>query len=224
MNKAFNSLSYAHDFPMTDIEKVRIAQVLSLFPQKSTILDLGCGDGYFMEVFRKDGHQVEGIEIAENAVKKARKKGFTVYDVSLMGKWSQLIKKKYDVVFGGEIIEHVFDTDLFLQEIRKVLKKNGVLVITTPNIAALGRRLMLLLGISPHIETTARQYDAGHIRYFTRAAMKQLLEENDFRVVSMQSSVINFNNQGTLFSRQAAQLFPSLGNNIIVQAVMDTSQ
>ena len=176
-------MRYATDFAMNNLEQIRVNQVLKSIPPRSSILDLGCGDGYIMEEFRKNGHQVEGIEIAENAIKKARKKGFTVYDLSLTEKWTRTLKRRYDVVFGGEIIEHIFDTDQFLQEIRKVLKPRGALILTTPNIASLARRILLLLGMSPLIEVTSRDYDAGHIRYFTRTTLKKLLEENGYEVL-----------------------------------------
>ncbi|MBP9691065.1 class I SAM-dependent methyltransferase [Candidatus Woesebacteria bacterium] len=218
MNKAFNSERYKDDFKLNNLEEVRVRILLSFLPTSSTILDLGCGDGFLMEVLQSAGHHVEGVEIAENAIKKARKKGFTVYDVSLVEKWAHVLKKKYAVVFGGEIIEHVFDTDQFLQEIRKVLKPHGMLILTTPNIASLARRVMLLLGMSPHIEVTARDYDAGHIRYFTRDTLKNLLEENGFEVLSLVSSAVNFSNNGMYYSTILATLFPSMGNNIIVCA------
>jgi len=219
MNKTFNSIRYADDFEMNSIEKIRMKKVLELIGSKSSkILDLGCGDGFIMEIFKKNGHKVEGIEIAKNAIMKARKKGFKVYDLSLIEKWSHEIDQKFDVVFCGEIIEHVFDTDLFLQEVRKVLKSNGSIIMTTPNIASLARRLMLLLGISPHTETTARKYDAGHIRYFTRSTLRKLLEENDFKNIFMASSVVNFANNGTFFSTFIAKLFPSFGNNTVLRA------
>lgn len=219
MNKRFNSLRYAEDFPLTPLEKIRMKTVLEFIgPRKKRILDLGCGDGYLMEIMKRHGHEVEGIEIAEGALKKARKKGFVVHDISLSEPWAHVCKKPYDIVFGGEIIEHVFDTDHLLKESSNVLKKGGKIILSTPNLGALGRRLMLLVGINPHIETTARTYDAGHVRYFMRSTLKKLLEENGFQVLSMTSSAINFNNQGTFYSEILAHLFPSWGNNIIVQA------
>jgi len=187
--------------------------------KKKNILDLGCGDGYIMELFRKKGHAVEGIEIATHAIQKARAKGFAVYDFSLSEPWAHLVKNKYDVVFGGEIIEHIFDTDLFLKEIRSVLKPKGSVILTTPNLAALGRRILLCIGKNPHIETTARAYDAGHVRYFMRDTLRKVLVENKFKIESLSSSVVNFNNQGTWYSERAARYFPSLGNNIIIHAI-----
>lgn len=218
MNKNFNSKRYADDFPVNVNEEIRIAQVLNLIGSGKTVLDLGCGDGFFMERIKVRNNVVIGVETADKAIEKARKKGFQVYDLLLEKNWSSEIKENFDVVFAGEIIEHIFDTDNFLQNIKNVLKDGGYLVITTPNIAALGRRLFLLLGKNPLLEITARVGDAGHIRYFTRETLKNLLIQNGFNVQKMISGVVNFSATEILSSKLLADFFPSIGNNIIVNA------
>jgi len=54
-----------------------------------------------------------------------------------------------DIIFAGEIIEHLIDTDHFLDEIHRVLKKSGSLVLTTPNLCNLENRLRILMGLYP---------------------------------------------------------------------------
>lgn len=218
MNKGFNSKRYFNDFLISKSDNVRIERVLKLIGPNKLVLDLGCGDGFLMTRMRSLNNQIIGVETAESAILKARKKGFKIYDLLLEDKWCESITEKFDVVFAGEIIEHIFDTDNFLQNIRKVLKTNGRLIITTPNVASLGRRIFLLFGKNPLLETTARDYDAGHIRYFTRSTLKKLLIENDFKIIQIESSVVNFSNSGNFFSSLLAKVFPSLGNNIIVVA------
>lgn len=221
MDKKFNSIRYAEDFPVNEVEEIRIKQILDLVGGNKKVLDIGCGDAFIMERIRDNNNEVMGIEIAENAVEKSRKKGFKVFDISLNDNWADEINNRFDVVFAGEIIEHIFDTDKFLSNIKKVLNKNGRVVITTPNIASLGRRVLLLFGESPLLEVTARAYDAGHIRYFTQKTLVRLLKENGYRAVNVQSSVVNFNGVGNLYSRLVAQVFPKLGNNIILTAIIN---
>lgn len=218
MNKIFNSFRYKNPFYINDIDELRVEMILKLMGKRKKVLDLGCGDGFIMERINTAGNFAEGVEISTNAVKSARKKGFVVYDYSLDENWANKIKSKYDVVFLGETIEHVFDTDKLLQNVKKVLKKNGHLIITTPNIAALGRRLLLLLGMDPLVEITARSYDAGHIRYFTFDTLTRLLIENSFEVEHISSTHISFNGSGKFYSTKLAKLFPKLGSTIIVKA------
>lgn len=218
MNKEFNSKAYNKKFIITSLDKIRIDKILHMIGIKKDVLDIGCGDGFMLEKIKKTGNFVSGIELAENALLRARKRGFKVYSLDLNGNWSNRIKKRFDVVLAGEIIEHIFDTDKFLQNIRKVLKENGYLVLTTPNIASLGRRIYLLLGLNPIIEYTARPSDAGHIRYFTRSTLSNLLKENGYKIEQFDTCVINFGNNGRFYSQIAAKIFPSLGNNLMVKA------
>ena len=116
-------------------------------------------------------------------------------------------------------VEHVFDVDYFLQEISRVLKPDGVAVITTPNLAALGRRLMLLVNMNPHIEISLKEPGAaGHIRYFIKGTMKRLLERNGFVPCEWKSDVVNFNATGSISSTLLASIFPTIGSTIIVKA------
>lgn len=218
MNKAFNSLRYKSPFHTNKLDNLRIKLVLWLMGKNMKVLDIGCGDGFIMDRIELFGNQVEGVEISDNAIKRARKKGFKVHDCSLNEDWYPKIKSKFDVVFAGEILEHIFDTDRLLRNIKKILKKDGKLIITTPNIASLGRRLYLLFGKSPLVETTARSYDAGHIRYFTFDTLIKLLEENMFEIEYISSVYINFNNSGSLHSTMLAKLFPKLGSTIVIKA------
>lgn len=218
MNRDFNSKRYDKAFHLYTMDEVKMRSVLELIGKNKKVIDLGCGDGFMMERIRSAGNSVDGVEICTAAVGSARKKGFTVYDLNLNHDWAKEIPAKYDVAFGGEIIEHIFDTDKFLKNIKEVLKPKGALILTTPNLASLGRKLLLLLGLNPHIENTARATDAGHIRYFIRQTLKALLTENKFRVLTMTSTVVNLDPQGKIASTTLARFFPSLGNNIIVSA------
>ena len=67
--------------------------------------------------------------------------------------------------------------------VKKVVKKNGYIIYSTPNIASLGRRLMLLFGKNPYIEVSNHKeinlFNApvvGHIRYFTLNTMVKIAE------------------------------------------------
>jgi len=128
--------------------------------------------------------------------------------------------ESFDVVFAGEIIEHIYDTDAFLQEVYRVLKYDGDLILTTPNLATLGRRILLLFGKNPLIENSLRRDDSsGHIRYFIIETLLELLSLNGFKVVKVASTVINFTKNGSIKTRMLAKLFPSLGSTIIIKAI-----
>ncbi len=218
-DKQFNSKRYSKQFTVTSPDIFRVNRVLEMIGQGKSVLDLGCGDGFLMKKIQAVGNSVEGIEVSTPAIRHARKQGLKVYDLSLNTPWAALIKKHYDAVFAGELIEHIYDTDMLLEEIRKVLKKNGSLIITTPNLASLGRRILLLLGKNPLIENTMRTNDAGHIRYFTKDTLIRLLHDNGFELLEYHSGVVNFDSSGKFYSLLLASLLPTLGNTLIIKAM-----
>ncbi|MBT9168924.1 MAG: putative S-adenosylmethionine-dependent methyltransferase [Syntrophomonadaceae bacterium] len=55
----------------------------------------------------------------------------------------------FDAVFGGEIIEHQIDDQYFLEECNRVLRAEGIQVLTTPNLVSLGNRFLMFLGKPP---------------------------------------------------------------------------
>lgn len=218
----FNEGRYSVQMPVDGVDKPRIDFILrNIKDEKLKVLDLGCWDGSYAIRYKKKTNKVYGIESSVTAAAKARKKGIVVEQGDFMEK-DFFVGKKFDVVVAGEIIEHVFDTDLFIQKIKKLLKPGGILILTTPNVASLPRRIVLALGINPILEyRVIPDATAGHIRYFTFKNMYELLADNDFDVVTAKSDVVNFNNQGTLFTTIIPRIYKRFGRSIMVVAKRD---
>ena len=219
MNKDFYNFTYGSSPKFNKSELVgRVNKTVSLVGKNKKVLDVGCGYGFLTEMILKSGNKVKAIETADNAIKHIRTLGVEVYDLDVNSKWTEKINEKFDVVVCTELIEHVFDTDNLLTNINSVLKKNGFLVISTPNVASFGRRLMLLFGINPILEFTTRKEDAGHIRYFTFADLEKLLSEHGFKTEERYSDYINFRGDGKISSIFLAKIFPKFGRSIILKA------
>lgn len=189
----------------------------SLADKNQKILDLGCGTGNFIELLKQKNASVEGVDISTKATKIAKKKGLKIKTADLH-KTFPYSKNNFDTITAGEIIEHIYDTDFFLREIKRILKPNGFLILSTPNIATFGRRLMLLFGINPIIETSL-EHSAGHIRYFTKKSLEQLLNKHGLEIIKFTSDTINFTNNGIVHSNVLAKIFPKFGARIIIKAV-----
>lgn len=198
---------------------LRLVRSLEMIGHGKRVLDIGCFDGSIAVEIMKAGNEVYGIDASRPAVDSAIEKGVH----ACVGDLNQCLPyddKFFDVVFAGEIIEHVFDVSLLMSEMRRVLKPGGAAVITTPNLAALGRRLMLMLGMNPHIEIDLKKEGAaGHIRYFIKSTLRDLLEQHALKAVEWRSDVVNFNASGTICLKWLAKLFPTIGSTIIVKAV-----
>lgn len=158
-----------------------------------SILDVGCHDGKMSALFKKFG-DVYGIDLNKKAIEEAKKRGIKARAADIF-QLDQIFKNNYfDVVVAGDIIEHVFDTDLFLKKIRTVMKPDGALLLSTPNLLSLGRRFMAITGKNPYCEYSAREdgVNVGHIRYYTFDNLATQLAENDFKNVKITSDICNF--------------------------------
>lgn len=197
-----------------------VSIVDKLNPQHKNILDIGCYDGTFLNLIKNRDNNFFGLEASDWGYQKSRARGIDVQQYYFDGSEKLPYDDNFfDLVIAGEIIEHIFDTDFFLKEIRRILKTDGKLLISTPNIASFGRRLMLLLGINPIIETSPNEPESsGHIRYFTFRSLETILEKHRFKTIEYQSDIINFSKSGRFSSTLLVKLFPRFGASIICLA------
>lgn len=139
------------------------------------LLDIGCSSGDFVAGFANYGWTCFGVEISDVKATECRAKDVTcvVADISL---GLPYYNNFFDAIIAGEIIEHLIDTDGFLEEIKRVLKPNGCLILTTPNLVSLENRLRIIMGMYP-MWMDYRLQGIGHVRYYTpKILIKQICE------------------------------------------------
>lgn len=146
MNEQFNEEKYGSYTADSDtVYKLKIFDFLNSdkAPKSGKILDIGCSDG---STLAKVGGEFEkfGVEISRNACEKAKMKGIDAQVLNLNEKPLPFTDSTFDIIIMSEVLEHLFDTDKILCDIRRVLKEGGYLCITVPNIAKHRNRLNLL--------------------------------------------------------------------------------
>jgi 2-polyprenyl-3-methyl-5-hydroxy-6-metoxy-1,4-benzoquinol methylase len=216
---SYNENRYSKKMPTDGKDKARIDFIINNIPDNHLrILDVGCWDGSYAIRYKKKTNIVYGIESSQTAANKAKKRGIIAVQGDFMDK-KYFSNKQFDVVVAGEVIEHVFDTDLFIQITRDLLKLNGLLILTTPNVASLPRRVLLLLGINPILENrTLIDQSAGHIRYFTFKDMYRLLDDHNFQIIKSASDILNFTNSGSIQSTLIPKIYKRFGRSIMILA------
>ena len=106
---------------------------------------------------------------------------------------TSLKSNSVDMAFAGDVIEHIIDTDKFVMEVYRLLKKRGVFILTTPNLCDWLNRIFVPLGLSPH-NYNPSAYRFGnpffhgngvwHKSVFTLSGLKEFLESYGFRILN----------------------------------------
>lgn len=143
-------------------------------PSEISVLDLGCGSGNISEKLLQRGCTVVGIDFSEVALEKARKKGITAKQANVDEGLPEP-DNTYDVVWAGDIIEHVFDPMGLIKEVRRVLRPGGVFLLTIPNDVGLISRIMILCGISHQEQMYRASGFYKHHTFFTPRLIRFML-------------------------------------------------
>lgn len=217
-NRSFYS-NWSCDLRETRLQKM-IKLILAEPPGK--MLDIGCSSGEFCSGFINFGWEVHGIDISEEQAAKARKKRVAVKTGDI-AQGLPYEDKTFDLIIAGEIIEHLIDTDYFLQEVHRILKLDGVLILTTPNLASFENRLRILFGRYP-IWVDYRVGGSGHVRAYTPRALKKQLLEHGFEIEKHIGNFVPPISQLFLNDIQApwlkytGDIFPNLATDIMIKA------
>lgn len=122
-------------------------EVARLRPQ--SVLDVGCGDGSFL--FRYLDYKpsaFQGIEASPSLKVQAEARGIKVTAVDLNGLWPYA-DNTFEVVHCSQVIEHLHNTRLFVQELRRVLKPGGTALVTSENLTSFLNLGAMALGYTP---------------------------------------------------------------------------
>ncbi len=162
---------------------LRLTYLLAHARRGATVLDLGCGAGEFSAALTKAGAHVIAVDVAAEALRRARER-VAGLDARLWCDSEPLPvdDNAVDLVWAGEVIEHVADVAPWLSEVRRVLKPRGSLLLTTPHHGPL---TMLRLALSPR--AFQRHFDprSDHLRFYSPVTLGRLLDELGFRVAEL---------------------------------------
>lgn len=117
---------------LRDIRKVR---------RTGTLLDIGCGKGFFMEVASRHFANLVGVDVSEYALKFC-KKAFPATSLCRADATQLPFRKdSFDVITCFDVLEHLRDPQTAVSDLGRVLRENGTLAVMTPNPDSLGRTI-----------------------------------------------------------------------------------
>jgi ubiquinone/menaquinone biosynthesis C-methylase UbiE len=204
-------------------------------PKKGKFLDIGCGIGFFMSHLGKVRSDIKqyGTDYSAYNLKKAKKLPYE-FTKSNIEEGLPYEDGTFHTVYAAELIEHLINPDFFFQESGRVLKKNGVLIVTTPNLVAWYNRILMLFGIMPmfyELSTTSPKVGSGllknikkgkipvgHIRIFTVRALRDLCEANGFSVETVKGAHFAALPKPVRWIDDIFKVYPRLASGIIIVA------
>ncbi|AZS76404.1 SAM-dependent methyltransferase [Streptomyces lydicus] len=159
----------------------------------ATVLDIGCGDGSAAATAAQvlAGHRLVGVDWSQDALRRARTRLPCAVRGELTDGGLPFASGSADAVLFSEVIEHLVDPDAALDELRRVLRPGGHLMLSTPNLAAWYNRGLLLAGVQPVFsEVSMRRIHGrpgtqvvGHLRLYTARALRGFLAASGFEAV-----------------------------------------
>ena len=167
--------------PMRLIEYKRLALIRDMVDEVpgGRILEVGSGGGHVLAMFRRS--KLVGSDVAGVFLETARK-NLEGYDVELIKgelQEQQLPAESFDRIICTEVLEHVEDPDVILTEIGRLLKPDGIAVITIPN-DPLINRLKQIVRVSPVGWVLGNRIEWGgdkyHLHQWTPGEFRSYLE------------------------------------------------
>lgn len=198
MNRIQNYYDDTHrdiDYTPLSFDYYRNKYYPELFPittENIKILDIGCESGNLCEWLSKRGYNTIGIDISSIAYEIARKRGIKTICLNIDEEPLPFEKESFNEVFMGDILEHIFNVESVIKEVHRILKPNGLVKFTVPNMAFLPLRLRYLLtGQIPATNPDRGDYyhelpwKWEHIRFYNLKSINQLMIMNNFKKISL---------------------------------------
>ncbi|MFC1658629.1 methyltransferase domain-containing protein [Candidatus Omnitrophota bacterium] len=158
---------------------INILKRIERYKKNGRLLDIGCANGFFLDEARRRGWAISGVEFSKWAVDYAKEKlNLNVLRGSL--EEAAFPGCSFDVIVMLDVLEHLTDPKSTLLEVRRVLKNDGILYISTPNILSAMSRILRAKwwGINKF-----------HLFYFSKTTFEKMLDACGFRVKKYSSRV-----------------------------------
>ena len=148
----------------------KVSLINSLHKKKGSLLDIGAGTGDFLVTAKTNGWEITGIEPNDNAKKLAVAKG-----VSFENDLKAIENQQFDVITMWHVLEHVPNLEHQIQELKRLLKPNGTIIIAVPNYKSYD---------ASHYGEFWAAYDVPrHLWHFSKTSIEKLFSRENMKLV-----------------------------------------
>lgn len=161
----------AEDYSDKELDQLVKQKYVGHFNGCRQLLDIGCGEGVFLELCKKASINAIGVDASQKRVSRCRKNGFNAVKADIF-EFLDTTRKKFDGVFCSHFVEHLepLNLALLLNLINRSMKKNGKLVMVTPN------------SRSPQVHLFHFWKDTSHKRFYPADTLEALLKKSGFEI------------------------------------------
>lgn len=159
--------------------------IINLIPEGDhRILEIGCGSGATLKVLKETGKAKEicGIEINKNLSKQLSQDldRYVIGDVESID--IPFEENYFDYILYGDVLEHLISPEKVLNKYKKVLKDDGIVIASIPNIKYFSILLNLIL-FDKFEYANSGILDKSHLRFFTKKEIKKMFEKENLKIV-----------------------------------------
>jgi len=157
-----------------DVRRIRT------FIAQGSVLDIGCGYGYFVRRALAAGFDAYGVDLSSDGIREAEKHVPGRVFRGTIDTTEELAGREFDVIFASHLIEHITEPRPFIEELLKHLSDRGIVVFVTPNIESWLARVSGPRWVSFKVPE--------HVAYYTPKTLGRLLETAGLEVVAVDSA------------------------------------
>lgn len=164
----------------------------SIETEGKTLVDLGCGDGQWsVEISQK--HNLKLIGIDYNQLRLERYKQNVPHAAARFGSCLEIPLEgdSADIVMFHQVLEHVPEPEAALQEIHRILRAGGWLILSVPNEGTWLKQKVQYRWIEPHLLESS-----DHVNFYTRSSLREILTTNHFSVDRLDAIGVSFPHNG----------------------------
>lgn len=140
--------------------------IQNYFHKESVLLDIGAGNGRFEVALHRNGYlNITGVDPSEESILRLKREGISAYRGDIYSEVPLEEQNKYDGIFLFEVAEHLLLPDCGIENVNKMLKKDGIFIISVPDYSQ----------ISEEKRDIPNYFNLEHINYFSEDSLDNLM-------------------------------------------------
>ena len=199
---------------------IRKEYILSKIGRGKRVLDVGCLGGKLSRLIMDQKNDVFGVEVNPVAAAVAERRGVRVI-VANVEQGLPFDDSYFDVVNAGEVVGYLYDTKFFFEEMKRVLKDQGIILFTAPNLNSIENRLRIFSGgYLNMVGAYPEDHFGKQVRVFNLKKIRELCDQTGLEVTDM-SGILNLETHGKWIDSPlfwVGKKFPSFSKLLMVTA------